>query len=172
MKIISNMKDNFLTCYDEAKGVAFNKKKILRTKSSKSLSYFQTVIIITLILSLLALISVFIDECYILSTLIITIELIYLLITVVNTICITNIRKKQNYKSEITIDEKGITGEFFNGITMTFHHDKLKAIVVKKNTVVILTNSSIYFYFTIKEKENIIKAFKKYNKDIQIIDHE
>ena len=47
---------------------------------------------------------------------------------------------------------------------------KILGVVVKKNTVTILTDTGIYFFFFFEEKEAILKAIRKYHKNILIIE--
>ena len=96
-------------------------------------------------------------------------SVIYLIAMLVNILTIYRFRKKQKFNNTIIIDKNGITDESYYGIKMIFSFDKINAIVVGKYTVTILTDTPCYFYFDVKEKENIIKAIEKYNKEVRII---
>ena len=54
---------------------------------------------------------------------------------------------------------------------MIFNWDKIKAVVIKKYSVTILTDTNVYFYFDIKLKEDIIKCIKKYGSKTLIIEN-
>lgn len=78
-------------------------------------------------------------------------------------------RKKHNFKSSIIVTEKGIIDNSFYGIEMTFYWEKVKAIVIKKHSVIILTDTPVYFYFEKSKEKELVDAITNYKKDIVII---
>ena len=170
MKITSDMSKNFLKYYNEAAGINTSKRKILRTKNTRCLNYFTKLIIIYfsfIIFSLFLLINgnkeVF-GLYVIILIIIIVLSLFRLIITIYY-------RKNNGLTKTVIIDEKGLTGEFFDGLTITFSWKKLKAVIIKKYTIVILTDRKVFFYFTINEKKEVLKAIQKYQPSFLIIEN-
>lgn len=170
MKIKSDMKTNYLKHYNESRGIALNRKKILKTNTNKVPTAFQCFIITTLILIIPTILFFIIDKSKIVFILFLVMTTIYIIYEILRTIWSYNFKKKSNFINEITIDESGIIDSSFYGITINIKPENIKAIVIKRNTVTILTHISIYFFFNIKEKDIIINEIKKYNKDIKIIE--
>ncbi len=171
MKIKSNLSGNFMSIYSEAKGVARNKKYILKNKKVFSINYF-------LELAIRYIISLYIEFYYldytsgtiqlvflflILCTLVFIIFDIFRLTFMFENIC------KRGFVTSITVTDKGIIDESFYGIKMLFKWNKIKAVVVKNKSVVILTDTPCYFYFSSRDEKNIIKKLKEYNKNILVI---
>lgn len=172
MKIKSDMKKNYLKCYNEAKGVAVNKKRIIKNKTAKVPTYFQTVLITIILHIIFIIIFLLIDKSNIMATIFITLLILYILYAILRTIWSYNFKKKKEFINSIIIDEKGLTDSSFYNITINLNWSKLKAVVVKKHTITILTDTNLYFFFDIKEKEEIYKAIKKYNNNITIIEED
>lgn len=164
MKIETNLNNNFFKIYDESRSVAIHRKEIIKNKKANALTYSTEVL---LVFTIILLISLIIKKYGIIFM---TISFIYLMTNIIRFISSYKFRKKQNFKNEIIIDEKGITDlSSFKNVEILFKWAKIKAIVIKKYSVTLLMDSNIYFYFDIKEKEKIIKEVKKYKKDILII---
>lgn len=164
MKIETNLNNNFLKIYDESRSVAIHRKEIIKNKKANALTFSTEVL---LIFTSILLISLIVKNCKIIFM---TLGIIYLITNIIRFISSYKFRKKQNFKNEIIIDEKGITDlSSFKNVEILFKWAKIKAIVIKKYSVTLLMDSNIYFYFDIKEKEKIIKEVKKYKKDILII---
>lgn len=161
------MRGCFLACYNEANGVANSKNMILRRKSNKTISYFGMVLITFLLMCFLAVLCLYVD--FYLAILVLFMSFLYLALTLFRFLGVLSFRQERDYKNTVKFDSKGISGEFFDGINITFSWERLKAVVIKKKTVVILTDMSIFFYFTIKEKEKILEAIDKYNKEMLVI---
>ena len=172
MKIKSNMKDNFLSIYNEARGIARHKKRVIKTEKINHLNFLEEIV---LYYSIIMLMGVYIiDSPMLLNTygyILIALGLFYLLYNTVRIYEGYKFRKKQNFVSTIIINEKGITDRTsFEGIEILFKWKIIEAVVIKKYAVVILTKKKIYFYFDIKNKESIINEIKKHKKNIKIID--
>lgn len=164
MKIETNLNNNFFKIYDESRSVAIHRKEIIKNKKANALTFSTEVL---LIFTSILLISLIIKKYGIIFM---TLSFIYLMTNIIRFISSYKFRKKQNFKNEIIIDEKGITDlSSFKNVEILFKWKKIKAIVIKKYSVTLLMDSNIYFYFDIKEKEKIIKEVKKYKKDILII---
>ena len=164
MKIETNLNNNFFKIYDESRSVAIHRKEIIKNKKANALTFSIEVL---LVFTIILLISLIIKKYGIIFM---TLSFIYLMTNIIRFISSYKFRKKQNFKNEIIIDEKGITDlSSFKNVEILFKWAKIKAIVIKKYSVTLLMDSNIYFYFDIKEKEKIIKEVKKYKKDILII---
>ena len=164
MKIETNLNNNFFKIYDESRSVAIHRKEIIKNKKANALTFSTEVL---LVFTIILLISLIIKKYGIIFM---TLSFIYLMTNIIRFISSYKFRKKQNFKNEIIIDEKGITDlSSFKNVEILFKWAKIKAIVIKKYSVTLLMDSNIYFYFDIKEKEKIIKEVKKYKKDILII---
>lgn len=164
MKIETKLNNNFSKIYDESRSVAIHRKEIIKTKKANALSFSTEVL---LVFTIILLISLIVKEF---KTIFIILDIIYLMTNIIRFISSYKFRKKQNFKNEIMIDEKGITDlSSFKNVEILFKWTKIKAIVIKKYSITLLMDSNIYFYFDIKEKDKIIKEVKKYKKDILII---
>lgn len=173
MKINSNISKNFMGCFDEARGFAMHKSKIIKSKKNNCLSYMQNKLIIYMTLIIISSILI-LSSCYDCNLLIIALLLfhganIYLIITIISIISMYHFRKKNNFKNTIIIDKDGIIDESYYGIKMIFKWNKIIGIIIGKHTVTILTDTPCYFYFPISEKDNIIKAIDKYGDKSKII---
>ena len=173
MKIETNISNNYLLCFSEARGIAMNKKRILNSKKNKYLTFFECKFIITIILCIISIFFTILSKKYtylvLLSIVTLIITTIYIFITLV-IICRTYIfRKSHGFNNEILIDKDGITDTSFRGIKMIFSWKKITGIVIGKYTVTILTDTPCYFYFDISNKDKIIKAIEKYGEKKQII---
>ena len=164
MKINSDISKDFFSLFDEARGIALRRKKILKNKSSKCLTYMQRKL---LILSIMFVVSLFflILCCWIVAL----VAVVYLIHAITTIALVYFYRKDQDFKNTITIDKHGITDESYFGIKMTFRWEKITGVVIGKRTVTILTDMPIYFYFDISSKDDIIKAIEKYGDSKKII---
>ena len=170
MKIQSNMKKIYLRNYNEAKGVAVNKKTVLKKKTNKVPNYFISVILTIILLTIFTIIFKIIDTSKIFSIYFSSSLIIYILYTITRTIWSYNFKKKNNFENIIILDEEGLTDKSFYDIKITITWDKIKAFVVKKHTITVITDTSLYFFFDIKDKEQVLTAIKKYNQDTLIIE--
>jgi hypothetical protein len=105
-----------------------------------------------------------------LAMLVIFVALLYLIASIIIVCMGYFARRKVNFKNEIVIEEEGISDSSYFGIKMTLSWDKIEAVVVRTHTIVILTNTPVYFYFDKNKKKDIINNIKKYKEDILIIE--
>ena len=174
MKISCNLSKKYFECFDEAKGVALHKRKILKSKSASCLSYMQEVFLIFLVIEFICFLLSFIGEsraCLFVYFLL-TVDIIFFLFRIIRVFVGILLRKKQDFKGSIIIDENGITNTSYYKIKMVFSWPKIKAIVIKKYTVTILTDTPCYFYFDIAKKKKILEAVNKYHKNTLILENE
>ena len=151
MEIKSNLKEGLFKCFNEARGVQINKSKILKNKKINKLNYYETILIIlifVLIISIILLLNNFLKASLILFSLV----LIVVIINILNYIMMYKYRRKNNFSNTIIINEDGITDTSFMGIKMIFNWDKILGIVKTSKTIVILTDTYVYFYFKKERK--------------------
>ena len=174
MKINTNIKKNFLTCFDEARGVALYRNKILTKKTNKCFTFLQTRFFTFLALIIISLICMvlgcFHPRMFLMSCFVSFVAFIYLAVTVYQIVAIYKFRKEQGFDNTVTFSKEGMIDESFYGIKMTFKWEKVLAVVIKKYTITILTDTPAYFYFNITEKNNILKALEKYQVKDKVID--
>lgn len=170
MNIKSNMLKTYLRNYNEAKGVVVNKKRVLKHKTTKVPTYLISSLITILLLTLFTIIFTIIDKSNIFSIYFLASLIIYILYTIIRTTWSYNFKKKNNFENTIILDEEGLTDKSFYGIKITITWDKIKAFVIKKHTITVITDTSLYFFFDIIEKDQVLKAINKYSKDTLIIE--
>ena len=168
MNIESNLKKNFTAIYDEALGVAKNRSKIIKNKKINKLSYLELTIIIFIIILVISIIIAFCN--YLISYILIFIDLIYLITSITKILIIYTWLKEDNFIVSSKITKEGIINNSYYDIKMTFKWDKITAVVIKKYSITILTDTPIYFIFNIDDKDILLKEIKKHKKDILIIE--
>ena len=170
MKISFDRNKNYFKCYDEARGVAMNKEYILKTRKLNLFNYTDYMCMIFCILLCVSMSIMCIGkyDAKVLGILFIALDIIFLTITVVSTYYMYICRKKSPIL-DVIIDKEGITNFSFYNIKMVFNWDKIKAIVVKKNSVTILTDTPIYLYFDKSKENKVIREIKKYKPEIIIL---
>jgi len=172
MKIRSNIKKNFFKCGNESLGVMVNKNYILKTHKNPNYNYSEHVLLITIIILLFAgILSLLGSKPLLVIALALTlIAFFYLMFNVIFVIKMYCIRRNSKFKNEIEIDGGGIHDKSYFGIEMTFDWSKIKAIVVRKHTVIVITSTPIYFFFDITKKDDLVDAITKYKKTIPVIE--
>jgi len=174
MKVSFNLSKNYIECQDEAKGIAFHRKKILKSKKNQYLSYFEETTITFIIILMLGIFTI--NMAYSIYTslygiFIIYIDTFYLLLNIFLIYKEYNYRKKHNFINKLIIDEKGITDiASFKNIEILFKWPRITGIVVGNTSVVVLTDTRIFFYADIKDKDKLIKLIKEYKNNILIIE--
>ena len=171
MEIKSNMKKTYLRNYNEAKGIVVNKKRVLKYKTNKVPTYLTSVLITITLLSICTILFSIIDSSNIFKTIFLVLLITYISYSIIRTIGSILLKKNQiDLINTITIDENGITDKSFFKIKINLSWDKIKAVVVKKYTVTFITDTQLYFFFDIKDKEEILKQVKKHSKETLIIE--
>lgn len=172
MKIRSNIKKNFFKCGNESLGVMVNKNYILKTHKNPNYNYSEHVLLITIIILLFAgILSLLGSKPLLVIALALTlIAFFYLMFNIIFVIKMYCIRRNSKFKNEIEIDGGGIHDKSYFGIEMTFDWNKIKAIVVRKHTVIVITSTPIYFFFDITKKDDLVEAITKYKKTIPVIE--
>lgn len=170
MEIKSNMKNNYLKHYNIAKGIAVNKRIVLKNKTTKVPTYLTSALITIIILTILSVLFLIIDKSKIFSSYFKISLIIYIIYIIVRTIWSYNFKKKNNFQNTIVLNEEGLTDTSFYDIKINIKWNKIKAIVIKKSTITILTDTHLYFFFDIKEKDQVLKSIRQYSKNTPIIE--
>lgn len=173
MIVRTNIYNNFFACFDEARGIAMHRDSVISNHKSKCLSYMETklfsFIIMLVLCLLLSFLGCFACSFKLLSQILYTFACLYFAVALITILRVYNYRKFQRFESSVVIDRHGITDESYYGIKMIFSWDKIKGVVVGKNTVVFLTDTPCYFYFNITELEKIVKLLTRYGQKRKII---
>ncbi len=172
MEINCYINKGFFKCYSEAKGVALNKYTILKKKKTDCMNYFISVLLIFVFLIILGLLFLTISNniCnYYLMSIIVLIAFVYLIFNFIKALSMYQINKKRKIRKSIILNEEGITYISVFDIKVGIDWSKIKAIVIKKYSITILTDTPCFFYLSIKQKDNLLKALNKYNKNELII---
>ena len=170
MEIKTNMKKSYLRNYNEAKGIAVNKKRVLKHKTNKVPTYLTSALITVILLSMCTILFSIIDSSNIFKILFLISLITYISYSILRTIWSVNFKKKQDFLNTIIIDENGITDSSFYNIKININWDKITAIVIKKYTITFITDTHLYFFFDISKKDEILKLVKKYSKENLVID--
>ena len=171
MEIKSNMKTTYLRNYNEAKGIAVNKKRVLKEKTNKVPTYLTSVLITASLLLFCSILFIIIDSSNIFKILFPVLLILYITYALTRTIASIYLKKDQiDLINTIKIDEDGITDQSFYRIKVTVSWDKIPAVVIKKHTITFITDTQLFFFFDIKNKEEILKLVKKYSEKTEIIE--
>ena len=173
MKIESDVSKNYFLRFNEARGIALHQKKVLKEKKSKVLSYIPSKLLVFILCLVIGILVIYLCQFnFYLCTVgfwIILFAIFYLFAALATLISSYYFRKNRKFNNINLIDKEGIYDESFYGIRMLFKWDKIKGVVVGKYSVVILTDTPVYFYFDISKKEEILKCVRKYgNKNLII----
>lgn len=168
MEIKEEIKEKNFRCYDEAMGVAINKKSVLKKRKANTLSYSGTFAFLSISYFLL---SIFLSHfngyfCEVGSQLLTFAAILFLCMIIIRVI---HYFKRKKCEVVTIINKDGITDTSFYGMKLLINWEKIEAVVIKKHSITILTNTPIILYFDKSLEEKIIKCVKKYKKDIVII---
>lgn len=174
MKIKCDISNNYFSIYNETLNVARHRQRIIKKGKANKLNFFPHLLLnFTLWFALAIIIYLVTKPCGSCSTLffslIVFFDLVYLVIELIRFTLIHSYRHTKCFKGECLLDEDGLTNDSYYDIKITFKWSKIKAVVIKKHSVTILTDTPFYFYFDIGCEEDILKCVKKYSKDTLII---
>jgi amino acid permease len=114
MEIKSNMKTTYLRNYNEAKGVAVNKKRVLKYKTNKVPTYLTSALITVALLFICSIIFAIIDSSNVFKILFPVLLILYITYVLTRTIESLYLKKDQiDFINTIKIDEEGITDSSF-----------------------------------------------------------
>lgn len=183
-----DLRDSYALIYDEAYGVAKKRKKLLKNPNTKTHTYLSVTIfrlLLILFLDILALLYlksrgytdifcfIYYNQQYsldIIGIICILMPLLYLVlaINIIMFIVRINIRRKKLVGS-FKLSKEGLTDSTFKGIKILFEWQRIKMVIIKKYSIIILTDTPIYFFVNKEIESKLIKSLKKYKKDILIV---
>jgi len=176
MRIKYDMTDNYFNCYNESQGIIVNKDDIIRNPKFKLHNYIEkgiiNVLLIFVILIVSNLIFYIIGEniitkiLNILSFIMLILMVLYFLMFYIG----YSVEKRRKHIGALEVDADGIKDYSDDGMVIGFSWDNIKAVVIKKHTINILTDGTIYFFIDVKYKDRLLLAIERYNKDLLIID--
>ncbi len=172
MKINSNLTKDFFEVYDESKGIAIHRKKVLKKKRVPLFSCYEEVFIslVILVIASALLLTVENELSYQCAAFLAIVSLIYLIVIVIQIIVAFGYHKNQKFKSAVTIDEEGIATDSYFGIYMRLDWSKIKAVVIKNRSITILTDTPCYFMFSGRQRSKIEEALQKYHPNTLILE--
>lgn len=176
MKIKYDMSKNYFKYYNESQGIMLSKNDILKNPKSNIYSYTTKGIVNLLLVVLICIISrilYYFDNTNIITkllNLVVVLSLILISLYFIVFYIGYFVENKKKHIGNLEIDAIGIKDLSDNGMIVGFTWDNIKAIVIRKNTINIITDSSIYFFIDITYKERLLKAIERYNKELLIID--
>jgi len=174
MKIKYDMSNRYNVCYNESLGVATHKREVLNGKKVHNYTSYGCMYLIAIILVIIAdSMFYYFTDLYVVSCALTIFSIILVLLIIVYFMLyyirrnMSRCRKRSGY---LDISDEGITDESFMGIKMIFHWEKIHAVVVGKEALIILTDTPVYFFLDNSIKDEVINNFKKYKSDISIIE--
>lgn len=176
MKIKYDMNKNYFRCYNESQGVMMAKNEILKNPKAKIYNYVEKGIInilLVVIIYILSKILLFFDNTNMIVKMLNIIVIIALCLIILYFLVFFIgyfVEKSKNHIGNLEVDATGIKDLSDSGMIVGFTWDNIKALVIKKHTINIITDSSIYLFIDITYKERLLKAIERYNPDLTIID--
>ncbi|HAB66777.1 MAG TPA: hypothetical protein DCE23_05365 [Firmicutes bacterium] len=169
-----DLSDSYVLIYDEAYGVAKKRKKLLKKPTTKTHTYLGiTLFRLILILCLNLFCYLYLKICgysYIVCTLCIFTPFLYFILTMNIIIFIIRVTcRSKKLKGSFVLNKQGLTDSTFKGIKILFEWSKIKMVIVKKYSIIILTDTPIYFFVNKDVEDELITALKKYKKDLIIV---
>lgn len=176
MKIKYDMTKNYFKYYNESQGIMISKNEILKNPKSKLYSYTEKGIINLLLVILTGILSKILyylgNNGIVTKVLNIIVIIALLLLLLYFTVFYIGyfIENRKKHVGNLEIDADGIRDLSDNGMVVGFSWNNIKAIIIRKHTINIITDNSIYFFIDVTYKERLLIAIERYNKDLLIID--
>ncbi len=173
VKIDTDVSNNFFDIYNEARGIAMNKSKILKNKRITGMNYISYLFLIFTIVFILNMIFIIqFKDMYLsfFAVLLLVLDIIYFILGLCRIYVNYFFKKKSNFISTVFINRRGITDvSSFDNMELLFLWKRVEGVVVGHYSVVVFLSNHIYLYFNIKDKKKIIDGIKKFKKNILII---
>lgn len=179
MKIKYDLSKNFFKTYNEINGIISLKKKILEEKNVKIKGFIRQLfdIIIYCDISIFAFVC-FLDLCGFnianFSLLFDLAVLIFLVVMYHMHLFFIQYRKNKEllHIGELEINSEGIVDKSDSGLSVSVIWSQIEALVISKNAIVFIVKNSLWMIFINNEcKNQLLKAIKKYNKELKIFDY-
>ena len=175
MQIQYDLTKGYFNYYNESQGIMIYRNKLLKNNNIKIHSFLMYLVknVVFLLLPFAFDICFYlIDPENLFSKLlnILLCILIFLLIFYFFLFYIGYLKEKKKARNGILLfGEKGITDNI-NEKNVHIKWKNIKALVIHKYTLTFLTDKNIYFMINVENKEKVLKAIDKYNKQLKIID--
>ena len=176
MRIKYDMNNNYFKCYNESQGIIAKRDDIIRNPKIKLHGYIERGIIHLLLMAILLGFvavasylmtgSIDVKTMTLIASILIGLIVIYYIMFLIS----YSVENKKNHSGSLEVDAEGIKDYSDTGMVIGFSWDNIKAVVIKKHTVNILTDSSIYIFIDIAYKDRLLLAIERYNQDLLIID--
>lgn len=177
MKIEYDMTNNYWNCHNEAQAIVMMKKKLKKNPKKKVKSLFSTSIfymisIIVLFIVMLILKQIGVEKLFIsvLSDLLIFLVILLLLYYFIILITYYINKRKSSHKGVLLIKDDGLTDTSEKGVVTDIPWEQISFVAIKKYTVTFVTTISLVVFVNVEKKKEILKAIKKYRKDLLVID--
>ncbi len=169
MKIKCDLSKNYFKIYNEAKTVARNKRIILQKHKIPNLSYGMETIFLSTLLLFVSLMF-FLNQYLIMGIILLILDIGYVLYLILKYLIIYKMSQKVNFESTIILDKEGLTYSSFYDIKMIFKWSKIKAIVIQKYSITILTDTPIYFYLNKECLDDVLKEANKHGSKMLVLE--
>lgn len=176
MRIKYDMNSNYFKCYNESQGIITKREEIIKNPKIKLQGYLERgiiyLILVCFVIAFTAISSYIITEsldvrrliemtCVLLGFMAFYFAMFFVSYSVEN---------KKIHSGELEVDAEGIKDFSDSGMIIGFGWNNIKAVVIRKHTISILTDSPIYIFMDIEYKDRLLLAIERYNKDLLIID--
>ena len=173
VKIDSDLSNNFFDVYNEARGIAINKSRILKNKKLVGMNYISYIFIIFICIFILNMFLILdFRGVYIgnFALIVLILDILFLIIGLARIYISYFYRKNSNFVSTVFINRRGICDiSSFHNMELLFLWDRIEGVVIGHYSVVIFVGGTIYLYFSIKDKKKIIDGIKRFKKDILVV---
>lgn len=169
-----DLSDGYVIMYDEAFGVARKRKKLLKNPRTKTYTYLGVTTCKLLLFVLINIICFMLYKHYGYSSYIcmfcVIVSIFYLLLAINLVLFIIRVTvRKGKPKGSFKLSKEGLTDSTFSGIKILFEWSRIKMVVIKKYSIVILTDSPIYFFVNKEVEKKLIQGIKRFKSDIVIV---
>jgi len=166
MKIKYDLSNNYFKYFNEANGVGFKKKSLLKNKGK--IEKATTILIKNFIIFFLISILFIYGSVTYNYKILMTFGEIYMMISfcyiyLLGFLFYKSKSKVNNHKGELIINKDGIRDESSDKKIISLSWNNIELVAVTNNTITIITNLPILFIINNDRKEEILKEIKKYS---------
>lgn len=174
VNIYYDLRESYISIYGDVYGVVKKKRRYLNNPYTKSHSYFTLTIfrlIFILIINIFCFMSFAKYGCTGLTCVVMCCLPILYFILAVNIIMfmIKVSCPSKRLKGHFKLDKEGLTDYTDDGIRVLFEWKRIKLIVIKKNAIVILTDTPCYFYVNPELEKQLVGGIRRFKSDIEVI---
>jgi len=176
MRIKYDMNNNYFKCYNESQGIITKRNEIIKNPKIKLQGYLERGLVYSILICFLLIFTAV--SSYIITGFFDVKRLIEMTCILFGFMAFYfamffvsySVENKKTHSGELEVDVEGIKDYSDTGMVIGFSWKNIKAIVIKKHTISILTDSPIYIFMDIEYKDRLLLAIERYNKDLLIID--